>query len=385
MTTDAPDHKLHALVSYNRPRNADNHFVNLFTGAVSSDDVQIHYFTPRYVIAGRIDVFSLHWPELLAKGSSPVKQLVKYALLSILIVRIVVARIPVLYTVHNEAPHEATRSRWQRFFYRRITRLVTFRAYLNEAETNDYTHGCVVLHGAYPVKPSTSRPLRSPVPNVLCFGNVRPYKGLELVIGAAKIADPSTVSFRIVGAGNDENYLQQLRRQGADVQGLSLEFGYLDDDDLLACIAQSSAAILPYRHMYNSGVALLALSAGRPILVPDSPANAALASEIGTSWVRILPTSASDEEWAREASAAAAHDIASSGAVPDLSRRQWDDIGGLYRQLLVRIRDLSRSHSRREVPARMRSFVEASPDFVQHSQRNAADSDTEAGANRVSS
>lgn len=105
------------------------------------------------------------------------------------------------------------------------------------------------------------------------FGNLRSYKGLETLIGAAELIGPE-VAVRIVGRG-DPKYVTELNRKvlsansaGADIR---LEARWQSESELADYLAASDFCVFPFDHVDNSGSVLLALGAGVPVIIPDLP------------------------------------------------------------------------------------------------------------------
>jgi glycosyltransferase involved in cell wall biosynthesis len=59
---------------------------------------------------------------------------------------------------------------------------------------------------------------RSPRLSVLFLGTVRPHKGLEVLLDAWKLLDPSDAVLRIVGTPTDSRHLQKLKDQAKSVR-----------------------------------------------------------------------------------------------------------------------------------------------------------------------
>ena len=122
---------------------------------------------------------------------------------------------------------------------------------------------------------------------------------------------------------------------------------YVDDETLAAEISAAQVVVLPYRHLHNSGVALLALSLDRPVLVPAGDTATELAAEVGSPWV---PTF-SGVVGAADLAAALAHTTAADlPGRPDLSARDWSVVApahaAAFRTALARVRpDAPQAHS----------------------------------------
>src|SRR5690606_5318779 len=77
-----------------------------------------------------------------------------------------------------------------------------------------------------------------------------------------------------------------VERAAAGDPRIRLDLGHLDDDRLTSWLAAADLVALPYRRILNSGAALLALSAGRPVLVPAPGPVPAPAARLRPEWVR---------------------------------------------------------------------------------------------------
>jgi hypothetical protein len=76
--------------------------------------------------------------------------------------------------------------------------------------------------------------------------------------------------------------------------------------------------------MHNSGAALLALSLGRPVLVPRNETNTRLAAEVGPAWVLMYEGEVTAEKLLRALADSARTPPAEH---PDLSAREWENAG----------------------------------------------------------
>lgn len=313
------------LVSYNRPRT-EGLFVNFFAESLSTSGVEVRFFTVRNAIFGRLDIFNLHWPELVTRGSNWPKRIGKWFAVFVLLLRIRLQHIPVVLTVHNLAPHEDSRHSIEGFIQKLLTRSVDVYVYINESSENDYSQGPVILHGKYP---STETDLTCrPQGGVLFFGRLRRYKGIEKLVSAYQaVGSGQLPPLSIVGMADEPSYGVELANLTSRLKDVHLQAKFASDDELNRMVLASRLVALPYEHMYNSGVALLALSFGRPILVPDSPANRALQQELGPEWVHIFPGQEGGTELAQRIMAA--YEVQQTGQ-PDLSRRNWEDVAELY-------------------------------------------------------
>ena len=114
-----------------------------------------------------------------------------------------------------------------------------------------------LVFGAPPAPPlAHGGPMR-----LLCFGRLLPYKGLDLLEAALRNTDGSLPAFemRIAGEGPPSATLRAL----ASRPGVRVENAWVPEDAVGALIAWADAVVLPYREASQSGVAAVAIAAGR--------------------------------------------------------------------------------------------------------------------------
>jgi glycosyltransferase involved in cell wall biosynthesis len=108
-----------------------------------------------------------------------------------------------------------------------------------------------------PELPTTDAPV------VLCFGLIRPYKGIDVLLEAWRgVRD---AELWIVGAPRmDINELSV--GTPASVRFVPR---FVSDEELAACFRRADVVVLPYREIDQSGVAFTALGFGKAMLLSD--------------------------------------------------------------------------------------------------------------------
>ncbi|MDA8120929.1 MAG: glycosyltransferase family 4 protein, partial [Gammaproteobacteria bacterium] len=102
-------------------------------------------------------------------------------------------------------------------------------------------------------------------PKILYFGRLLPYKGLDLLADALKIlGEARTFELRVCGSGPNGPALDLIAAMPGG--GITVERRWFAEEELPSLLAWSDALVLPYREASQSGVAALALEAGRCIL-----------------------------------------------------------------------------------------------------------------------
>jgi glycosyltransferase involved in cell wall biosynthesis len=112
----------------------------------------------------------------------------------------------------------------------------------------------------------------------LFFGRVQEYKGVDDLL-AAFAAMPDDVDAHLIVAGqcDDLGLRSRLtalaRKSGARVV---LRFERIPDEEVARLFAAADVVVLPFRRVTTSGSAMLALSCGKPLIIPDLPGLADL-------------------------------------------------------------------------------------------------------------
>ncbi|MET0790070.1 MAG: glycosyltransferase family 4 protein [Polyangiaceae bacterium] len=107
---------------------------------------------------------------------------------------------------------------------------------------------------------------------LLSFGHVRPYKGIEDLIAAFKLARTRVPNLFLVIAGKawNEELKQEIEASLADVPNVLLQLGYVPSSRIKEYFFAADAVILPYREFAaQSGPGNIALAFEKPLLVSD--------------------------------------------------------------------------------------------------------------------
>nr|WP_255670328.1 glycosyltransferase [Aeromicrobium wangtongii] len=220
----------------------------------------------------------------------------------------------------------------ERLSLRVITSRETHRVYLTGYGT-PAPGTSVIKHCSYPVPIEGQR--QNPTGVLGFFGSVLPYKGVERLLRVF-ITEVGNKDLRLAIAGQapDPDYRRLLTELGQADFRVATVLRKLTEEELTEAIRNWDLVVLPYEKMYNSGAAMLALSHGRPILVPDTPSMRELRDDAGADWVITYPSLTGE---VITDAAARAHELANNETRPDLSGRSPAVMG---RQYLDLYRDL---------------------------------------------
>lgn len=313
--------------------------------AALPDDVEPVTFSRRRALIGPVDVLHVHWPETLFRRRDALRTLAASVLLVLCLTVMRLRGVRTVRTVHNESPHEAPRGA-EGWLLRLMDRWTDELVLLNRHTRFDRDLPRTVV----PLGEHTSTYARCAVPapavgRALHFGLIRPYKGIDTLVRVFRALDDDGASLHITGPVKDAGVLGEVERLVAGDHRIVVRAGFVPDDVLVREIGEAHLVVLPYRRMHNSGAALLALSLGRPVLVPDNDVNRDLAAETGPGWVRTYAG-----ELDTTALAAALAEPLPAGPVR-FRGRSWPEIGAAHAAVYHRAVSAGRAATRRRAAA----------------------------------
>ena len=285
-------------------------------------EVDVHTFSYARALFADWDVLHVHWPEALLYSPSSLRRMGKSVAMVAIVLVARVRRRPLVWTVHNETPHERLKGLPAAVF--RLWKSSTnLRIHLNEGGLGtglrqDGARDVLIPHGVYPGEMHAAGGHE----RLLYFGAIRRYKGVPALLEAFRNSE-NDYELRVVGEVEDADLEQQVLNESSSTERISVQFGRLSDADLDAELRSADGVVLPYTDMTNSGAALLALSRGLPVLAPAVPAMCELRAEVGTEWILTVDGRIGAEDISRftEFLKSVPRDE------PDLSRRNWASIG----------------------------------------------------------
>jgi glycosyltransferase involved in cell wall biosynthesis len=177
---------------------------------------------------------------------------------------------PLVLTVHGAPPYDGPRRLLARFdaliaHSARGARRLTDELGVPAARVHVIPHGAFAHLAAIPPSrlPAELGEPPSGTPAVLCFGLVRPYKGLDVLLDAWPAVDGAQLW--IVGRPRFD--IAPLRARAPS----SVRFvpRFVSDAELAACFRRADLVVLPYRESEQSGVLATALAFGTPIVASD--------------------------------------------------------------------------------------------------------------------
>ena len=251
-----------------------------------------------WLAANRIDMVHLHWLEYVMVSSTKrfvsARAVAAATSIAMTLRELRRRRMPVVWTLHNPEPHRSPTPAVHRWLNRQAAELVDVVIVHSEfaaawARSHLSPPGeIVVAHhpnyvGEYPTGGLTAAQVRGRygIPPesflLLVFGAVHRYKHVPEVLEVfAGVADPEARLLVIGYPADDQDVTRVIQLAQADPR-VTLDLHFAADEDVSALFEAADYTIINYE-VFSSGVMLLALSFGCPVIAPRTGAAAEIAS-----------------------------------------------------------------------------------------------------------
>ncbi len=111
---------------------------------------------------------------------------------------------------------------------------------------------------------------------ILFFGRIGPYKGLEFLVAAFQNIAGRNTGYRLIIAGEPkqgaEKNLEEIRQiigRNENQERVISKIDYIPDEETELYFKAADVFVLPYTHVFQSGVLFLGYSFGLPVIATD--------------------------------------------------------------------------------------------------------------------
>ncbi|MEM4396778.1 MAG: glycosyltransferase family 4 protein [Candidatus Woesearchaeota archaeon] len=185
-----------------------------------------------------------------------------------------------IYTIHDYIPHtgDYSGSGYQYKFYMKVitnlksTHYLLLSKRMQEEFISYYKINPEFCHyiyfgvfGSY-LKFSTNKNIKHNY-NILFFGRISPYKGIEYLIEATKLLKKEIPKLKTIIAGEGEFYF--------DIEEIKSDYhfeiynNYINNEQLANLLTNSSLVVCPYIDATQSGVIMTAYAFNKPVIATD--------------------------------------------------------------------------------------------------------------------
>lgn len=105
---------------------------------------------------------------------------------------------------------------------------------------------------------------------VLLFGKIKPYKGMEIFLNAARIVNKKLgkkVRIMIAGKGDMSHFIPLFRK--SDIEYIEILNRYIPDSEIPLLFTNAKCLVLPYTEASQSGIIPLAYTFSKPVIVSN--------------------------------------------------------------------------------------------------------------------
>jgi glycosyltransferase involved in cell wall biosynthesis len=239
----------------------------------------------RRLLKGLEHVFGLGALERLCATERPDVLHLQWLVLPLLdrgALRRIGRQVGLVLTVHDSiALQGAKNASWAQLWGDRRSRLIFDRYVAHTEHTRERLRAIGVEDRKISVVPHPLLPVGDPDPGaavpaapgagpeILFFGQIKPYKGVDVLVEAALRLATKGCRFTVTVAGRPYEPLDGLRARieaaGAEDR-FRFDLRHVPDEALAAYLARADLVVFPYRHVDASGALALAVAAGKPIV-----------------------------------------------------------------------------------------------------------------------
>jgi glycosyltransferase involved in cell wall biosynthesis len=245
----------------------------------------------------------------------------------------------VVWTVHNVLPHDSRYPDAARHLHRELSESVssihTLSRQTSSAVSEEFVippdRETVIPHSSYHGVYGALLPRRdakaalgasTAATSILFFGQIRPYKGLENLLGAVDrlVETEPADSFQLLVAGKPSPEARELllAMEHAPV-AVTSALRFIEDAEVSTWFSAADVVVAPYRHILNSGTMHLAATFGVPTVLPGlDHLREQFADE---PWVRFFDTADPSASIAEALRSRFYDDVATRAAARDFARR----------------------------------------------------------------
>ena len=278
---------------------ADNQYLNSLWSSVESYGVKVSEFELTHLVAQvkanrKVgNVIHLNWINrfCICHDNSVLKSIKKvralyYTLRNLYYFIFIKSKgYQLVWTVHNTISHDSKTGIIERLFRWQLSCLCSDIIVMSEYSRQEFSRKYrrtkrvhVVPHGnyigAYPNDVSQAEARKqlgiSPHQKVLLhFGYIRPYKGISNLLATfAQLKEPDLVLI-IAGRCSCSALFSEIEQAAHIDSRIHLRLDFIPDQEIQWYMNACNWVVLPYNKILNSGSVLLALSFGRPVIVPQ--------------------------------------------------------------------------------------------------------------------
>ena len=198
--------------------------------------------------------------------------------------------IRLVYTAHNVFPHERNKIDFfiNNLVYKTSGKIIVHSDFIKRKIADNFSINedkiSVILHGNFDFyipqhfiticEAREKLGLKETDNVLLFFGNIREYKGLDLLLSAFNKAAKGNSELKLLIAGNPSSETlrikyQEIIKNSEFSDRIISRFDYVPADEVALYLISSDIVVLPYKSIDHSGIIHLAYSFGKPVIATN--------------------------------------------------------------------------------------------------------------------
>ncbi len=292
------------------------------------------------------------WTHSFFLSDSKLKTLLKLIsfILEVSVVKLL--GIKIVWTVHNKYNHEKRHLKLDilsSVFLAKICDIIEIKCEYARDEVkklykiNSESKIDIVPHGNYVVYPNkitrddarNQLGFRSDDIIFLCFGGIRPYKGVTDLINEFKKINHPKARLLIAGMPCDDKMRNEIHHECDEHDNIRTVLEFIPDSKVSLYMNAADLVVLPYKDILNSGAVLLAMSFSKPVIASSIGCMPEILDDKGS----FLYNPAESEGLFRAMKKTLHKDLAKMGRHNFKLAQQfeWNDIGKKTRKIYQKI------------------------------------------------
>jgi len=238
--------------------------------------------------AGKQNILHLHWTHGFIIGRTALRTILIGLRFLVELIVLKIKGVKIIWTIHNLVEHERRYLKLELFFQRIAIifydHLIVHGLYAQRAVLEIYrlpskfkSKISIIPHGNYidsyenRISREEARDkllLKGKMLIFLYFGQIRLYKGVFELIETFQKINYSNICLFIVGKPINQAVKDKLYKLIDLNSKIYTVLRFIPDNEIQIYMNAADVIILPYRDILTSGTAILAMSFGKPIIVP---------------------------------------------------------------------------------------------------------------------
>lgn len=233
-----------------------------------------------------VKIFNLNWYENIY-DKNEIKALIHFLKKLIIIYILKFSKKKIIWTMHNKIPHDTNNylycHKLMKILIKKSDKIIIHSTdSIQEIQKIFYSEKIKgkIVHINHPnylnIYDITKNDLKEDLNIngdeliILFFGQIKPYKNIELILDVANYFKEKKVKFVIAGKCSTPEYKSSLKKKIVTTNIIPL-FRFISNEELLNLINTSDILLLPYNieSSLNSGTVLLAASLSKTVICPN--------------------------------------------------------------------------------------------------------------------